>query len=133
MSVVGHRLSQKFPHPRTPLPSGEGRFVVRMCNQFARGSLLAQDALLVKVRKRAVRIVARLEGAIGVAAIDAPERLAIVVALRVERLDAAQAFHLALDQAIEVAVGKRLTAANDVPEAEVSVQLLRPHRVEAKV
>ena len=67
------------------------RFAARTCS-YRRGNALA-------------RVVFRLERAVGVAAVDALELVRGEVAVRVERLDAAELGHLALDQAVEVPGG----------------------------
>src|SRR5687767_13921712 len=91
--------------------------------------LFAQDALLVERGEDATRVVARLERPIRFATIARRELLRRVKTLRIQRLDPAQARHLALDLAVEVPRRMALAAAHHVPEAEVHVEH-RGHPVE---
>src|ERR1051325_9289907 len=90
---------------------------------------VAQHALLVEPREGALRVVFRLERAVRRAAVVALELLGGEEAVRVERLDAAELDHLALDEPVEVTRRMRLARALHVPEAEVDVPAAL-HRIE---
>src|SRR5437660_784644 len=80
-------------------------------------------------RARGLRIVFRLEPAIRLAAVVAVKLVGREKAVRVERLDAAELDHPALDQAVEMPGRMRLARALHVPEAEVDVPVAL-HRIE---
>src|SRR5438067_749619 len=90
---------------------------------------VAQHALLVEPRESALRVVLRLEAAVRGAAVVALELLGREKAVRIERLDAAELDHLALDEPVEVPGRMRLARALHVPEAEVDVPVAL-HRIE---
>src|SRR5438067_4156756 len=91
--------------------------------------LVAQHALVVERGEGALRVVLALERRIGGAAVLAVELLAREVAVRVERLDAAELGDLFLDQPVEVSRRMGFARALRVPEAEVDVPVVL-HRVE---
>src|SRR5438067_399874 len=90
------------------------------------------DALFVQLLKGALWVVLRLERAICSAAIVALEFLRREETVRIERFDAAELDHLALDQAIEVPRGVRLARALHVPETEIDGPLVS-HRIQRKL
>src|SRR5207237_1392587 len=84
--------------PRAFYVSGMTRLA---CSENRYKGLMPQDALFVELWKGALRIVLGLQGRIGGAAVGLREFLRGEKAIGVERLDAAELGHLALDQAVE--------------------------------
>src|SRR5947207_427128 len=90
------------------------------------------DALLIEIGERPCGIVLCLERAVMLAAVQRPERVGRVIAVGIERFDAAQSRHLGFDHSVEMSGAVRLVALRDIPEAEVHVKLAGLQRVESE-
>src|SRR5262249_20214078 len=104
----------------------------RVTTPVDRRASVSRNRLVVERRECAVGIVLRLERAVRVAAIDAIERLAVEEAVRVERLDAAQCENPVFDQPIELMRREAASPSQDVPEAEVDIELAGVKAVQRK-